>query len=97
MDTLFIVAKPNSLCFDFLTLPPNNFDNTWCPKHIPRIGIPSIKIFLKNIKGKDNKAMDFLLNYIDENFKDFKDGLEKKEITPDSLLEKFNMFNTNLK
>jgi len=58
---------------------------------------PSIKIFLKNIKGKDNKAMDFLLNYIDENFKDFKDGLEKKEITPDSLLEKFNMFNTNLK
>ena len=45
LDALLIVAKPNSLCLDFLTLPPNNLDNIWCPKHIPRIGTPSFKSF----------------------------------------------------
>ena len=48
-DTLVIVARPNSLCFDFLTLPPNSFASIWCPKHIPRTGKPSFKIFLSKL------------------------------------------------
>ena len=39
-------------------------------------------------------GLDFM---IDEDFKGLKDGLKKKEITPELLLEKFKIFNSNLK
>ena len=55
--------------------------------------------FIVGLKGKKEKdrAKDFLLNIIDEDFKGLKDGLKKKEITPELLLEKFKIFNSNLK
>ena len=58
-----------------------------------------IMSFIVGLKGKKEKdrAKDFLLNIIDEDFKGLKDGLKKKEITPELLLEKFKIFNSNLK
>ena len=58
-----------------------------------------IMSFIDGLKGKKEKerAKDFLLNIIDEDFKGLKDGLKKKEITPELLLEKFKIFNSNLK
>jgi hypothetical protein len=56
-----------------------------------------VKTFLKSLKGKKKKATDFLLNYIEEDFKGLKDGLKNNEITPELLLEKFIIFNSNLK
>ena len=60
---------------------------------------PCIMSFIYGLKGKKEKerAKDFLLNIIDEDFKGLKDGLKKKEITPELLLEKFKIFNSNLK
>jgi len=56
-----------------------------------------VKIFLKGLKGKKKKATDFLLNYIEEDFKELKEGIKNKEITPELLLDKFKIFNSNLK
>jgi len=59
----------------------------------------SIMNFIDGLKGKKEKdrAKNFLLNTIDDDFKGLKDGLKKKEITPELLLEKFKVFNSNLK
>ena len=36
-------------------------------------------------------------NYIEEDFKELKEGIKNKEITPELLLDKFKIFNSNLK
>lgn len=56
-----------------------------------------VKTFLTSIKGKKKKATDFLLNYIEADFKELNEGIKNKEITPKLLLEKFIIFNSNLK
>ena len=56
-----------------------------------------VKTFLKGLKGKEKKATDFLLNYIEEDFKELNEGIKNKEITPKLLLEKFIIFNSNFK
>lgn len=56
-----------------------------------------VKTFLNSLKGKKKMAIDFLLNYIEEDFKVLKDGLNNNEITPELLLEKFIKFNSNMK
>ena len=43
---LITFAKPNSRCFECLTLPPLSLDSIWCPKQIPRTGIFNSKIFI---------------------------------------------------
>ena len=60
---------------------------------------PCIKGFIKGLKGKKEKerGRDFLLNMIDEDFKELNKLFKNKEITPELLLEKFKIFNTNLK
>ncbi len=56
-----------------------------------------VKAFLNSLKEKKKKAIDFLLNYVEEDFKGLKDGLKNNEITPELLLEKFLIFNSKLK
>jgi hypothetical protein len=56
-----------------------------------------VETFLKGLKGKKKKATDFLLNYIEKDFKELNEGIKNKEITPELLLEKFIIFNSNLK
>ena len=60
---------------------------------------PCIKRFIEGLKGKKEKerANGFLLNMIDEDFKELKKGIKNKEITPELLLDKFKIFNSNLK
>ena len=38
-----------------------------------------------------------MVNMIDEDFEGLNDGIKNKEITPELLLEKFKIFNSNLK
>ncbi len=58
---------------------------------------PVVKTFLRNLKGGENETNDFLLNIIDKDFKELKEGLKNKGITPELLLEKFIVFNSNMK
>lgn len=60
---------------------------------------PCIMGFIEGLKGKKEKerANVFLLNMIDEDFEGLNDGIKNKEITPELLLEKFKIFNSNLK
>ena len=59
---------------------------------------PNIKIFLDNLKNENEKsiAKDFLLNFIEKDFKGLSEGLNNK-LSNEVLTDKFNLFKTNLK
>jgi hypothetical protein len=60
---------------------------------------PNITIFIDNLNDENEKkkAKDFLLNYVDQDYKELEEGLRNKEFITEFLSEKFNLFKKNSK